>query len=216
MKLIPVILLLSLILIGTASAAAAPAFQPVRTAPVVTTTTTPAPALTIAQVVVAVTTTPVYVTCTPPAVCISEQDAIEKWGQNRYVRDSDQSCGTGSQAVTRGSPVLMYCYREVQQTSGKTAQDAYLENSRFALDQPPADTAIPTNTPLVTIPATPLPTTTTLSAAGSPVQQAVAIANVPAVTTTTASAKPATIVDAIFTFFASLFGGGKSGNSPPP
>jgi hypothetical protein len=110
----------------------------------------------------------------------------------------------------------MYCYRQIQQTSGKTPHDMYLENGRFALDQPPAEPASPTNTPLATIPATPLPTTTTLSAAGSPVQQAGAVAIVPVATVTTASAKPVSIIDSVFVFFASLFGGGKSNNTPPP
>lgn len=107
---LPAILLLLILLLPMAPAAAAPVLQPVRTVPLVTTTTTAVPVL--SHVRVTVMTTPASFTCTVPAVCISEQDAIEKWGENKYVRDSDQSCGTGSSG-TQGRPVLMYCYREV-------------------------------------------------------------------------------------------------------
>ena len=100
------ILLLAMTAPVTAAAISDSVIQPVRTViPVVTT-----PAVVVSPVIIQrtmpLTPAPVTITCTAPALCMAEQDAAARWGQNNYTRDSDTSCGTGV-AVSREIPPVV-------------------------------------------------------------------------------------------------------------
>ena len=117
MKWLPAFFLFILLLAMTAPATAAAGIsdsvvQPVRT--VIPVVTTPAVMGTpiIIQRTMTLTPVSVTITCSAPALCIAEQDAAARWGQNNYTRDSDTSCGTGA-AVSREIPPVLYCFRQI-------------------------------------------------------------------------------------------------------
>ncbi len=216
MRLLPVVLLFLLVLVFAGPASAATnALLPARTVQNVTVTVpvTVAP-VTIPPIArtVSMTAAPAY-TCIAPASCMAEQDAIAAWGLGNYVRDSDQSCGTGSPA-TRGNPVMKYCYRQNVQV-------------QLARTLPPAitTTIAPGARSVVTVagvkPAgiattvTTAPPATTAAPAGP--EPLSVVATVPLVTPTTVSARQASFVDSVFGFFAGIFGPGQSsGTSTTP
>jgi hypothetical protein len=217
MKWLPAFFLFILLLALTAPVTAAagisdPVVQPIRTViPVVTT-----PAVTVTPIIIqrTMTLTPasVTITCTTPAVCVAEQAAAARWGQNNYTRDSDTSCGTGA-AVSRESPSVLYCFR----------QKSPIELARTV---PLVPIGIATPVTQVTIPDTPYEMTT-MKTVQTPLQTAVPESGglpgvnpvgTPVMTMTPPpSAQPASIVEMFFGFFASIFGGPKNtGSSTPP
>lgn len=159
----------------------------------------------------------VTITCTAPALCIAEQDAATRWGQNNYTRDSDTSCGTGV-AVSREIPPLLYCFRQKSPVG-------------LARTAPPVPIGMATPVTQVTIQNTPNEITT-MMIVQTPLQPAgMETGGLPPVTTTStpamtmappppaqpAPAQPTSIVDMFLGFFASIFGGPKtSGSSTPP
>jgi hypothetical protein len=209
MKWLPAFFLFIMLLALAAPATAAAGIsdsvvQPVRTViPAVTT-----PMVTVTPVIIqrTMTLTPVSVTitCTAPALCLAEQDAAARWGQNNYIRDSDTSCGTGA-AVSRESPSVLYCFRQ-KSTIG------------LARTAPPVPIEIATPVTEETIPNTPNEMTTMKNVQTPVGLKAVTTVGTPVVTMTPpASAKQASIVEMFFGFFASIFGGPQStGSSPPP
>ena len=222
MKSLPAFFLFILLLALTAPATAAAGIsdavvQPVRTViPVMTTPVATATPI-IIQRTMTLTPVSVTITCTAPAVCIAEQDAAARWGQNNYTRDSDTSCGTGA-AVSRESPSVLYCFRQKSPVG-------------LARTAPTVPIGIATMVAQVTIPDTPNEMTT-MKTVQTPLQPAGReTGGLPAVTTTNtpamtmappppaqpASAQPSSIVDMFLGFFASIFGGPKtSGSSTPP
>ena len=222
MKWLPAFFLFILLLALTAPATAAAGIsdavvQPVRTViPVMTTPVATATPI-IIQRTMTLTPVSVTITCTAPAVCIAEQDAAARWGQNNYTRDSDTSCGTGV-AVSREIPPVLYCFRQKSPVG-------------LIRTAPTVPIGIATMVAQVTIPDTPNEMTT-MKTVQTPLQTAGReTGGLPAVTTTNtpamtmappppaqpASAQPSSIVDMFLGFFASIFGGPKStGSSTPP
>jgi hypothetical protein len=213
-----VLLLLVLLLPVAASAVSGTALQPARTVAVVTVTTTPAPALSLVPVRVT-TVAPAALTCTAPAACMSEEDAIAKWGSGNFAKDADQSCGSQSSRATEA--VLLYCYRQTVQASGAVTTPAR-ENDRSGSELPPTVAAV-TGTPLpetTTHPTgTPAPVFTKVQAPAAVTTGAALQVTTPAPApepTAAPSGKQSSIVDAVFSFFASIFRGGKSSGSATP
>ena len=216
MKVVPILILLLILLAGSATAANVSVLQPARTIQIATTTTTTTTFVPVVRATTA-TTTPEYASCAAPALCLTEAEAIAKWGDGNFAQDSELACGPAGRSATSRVAAVPYCYRPSISAVHTLTTIPAVPSSATTI--PATDTITTTGTgtdagsavvtqKTIQAAATSLPETTVTTVSTS-------VTKTPAAAAAIQPASPS-FIDSFIGFFASLFGGGKSGGSTPP